>query len=653
MPLRVSFALTVLALTALPGPASAPRAILLVTIDTLRADRIGVYGHRLARTPVLDGLAHRGARFDDATAPSALTYPAHVGILTGRYPAAFGVRLNGMSPLGAEAVTVAERLKGIGYDTGAVVASIIVNEATGLSQGFDSYDDDIAWGGGQSVALADLQRPAGEVVARAARWIASRKGDRWFLWVHLYDPHLPYAAPAEYRALAPDRPYDAEIAYVDAALGTLLKALDRSTTLIVVAADHGESLGDHGESDHGYYLYDATLRVPLIIAGPGIQPRVVSEQVRTIDIAPTIEALVGLPGRENVDGSDVGALLGGGRRPDPPVAYAESWYPKLHFGWSELRSIRAGEWKYIAAPKPELYDLRVDRAELRNVLADRPGVAARLAGELNRIASTHRSDRVEKPASPDPETVERLRALGYVGSLSPAAASPGGDDPKDRIKDYQTYRASFNRALGALNRGDAASATTLLTRLLKSNVRAFEAHLYLGNAYALQRRYDAALGEYDAAQLLNPELAAPHFEAAKVLLAKGEAAAAAARCQEGLRRDPASFYGHYTAGVIFLKIGQPIQAVAALRRAVDLNGSDPRAHANLASAALAAGDLDLATMQFEAMIALKHQVAPAHYNLGLIADRRGDQAEALRRFKLAVAADPAFAPARSALARMK
>jgi arylsulfatase A-like enzyme/Tfp pilus assembly protein PilF len=631
-----------------------PAAVLLITIDTLRADRLGVYGYRRAHTPAIDALARRGVRFADATAPAALTYPAHVGILAARYPAAFGIRLNGMTPLPPSAVTLAERLENAGYETGAIVASVILDEATNLAQGFDTYDDDMAWGEGRSVALAELQRPAAVVVARAVRWIESRKGRRWFLWVHLYDPHLPYDAPPTYRALTAGRPYDAEVAYVDASLGTLFRAIDPASTIVALTADHGESLGDHGESDHGFFLYDATLRVPLIIAGPDIAAAVVRDQVRTIDVAPTIEALLGLPPRQESDGRSLAALAAGGRGGDPPPAYAESWYPKLHFGWSELRSLRVGEWKYIAAPKPELYDLRVDPGEQKNVIQDRAPVAARLASELARIAAAHQGGEPPKAApQPDRATLERLQALGYVGSFAPAASTGGGDDPKDRIGDYQRYRGTFNRALGALGRGDAATAATLLKQLLKVNVRAFEAHLSLGNAYALQRRHDAALGEYDAAAQLNPELAAPHFEAAKTLLAQGNAVAAVARCRQGLERDPHSFYGHYTLGVIYLKSGQPISAVVAFRRAVELNGADPRARANLASAALAAGETDLAGTQFEAMIALGHQVAPAQYNLGLIANRRGDRAEAERRFKLALAADPAFKPARDALARAK
>jgi choline-sulfatase len=508
----------------------------------------------------------------------------------------------------------------------------------------------------ESVALADLQRPANEITAAARAWIVGQQGP-WFLWVHYYDPHLPYAAPPRYAALAPGRPYDGEVAFVDAELGNLLGAIDRQRTAIVVTSDHGEALGDHGEPDHGFFLYDATLRVPLIVAAPNLKPRVVAEQVRSIDIAPTIAALAGLRADgaddEDLSGQSLLPLLQGQSRRDVPVSLAESWYPRLHFGWSELRSARVGEWKYVAAPKPELYDLRVDRAEARNVASDRASVRSRLAADVARIAGRFALGNQPKAAQPDAATVERLQALGYVGAFAPVTAGNVTENPADHIAEYREYRDFFNQALGALGRGRAAEAATLLQRLVKLNVRAFEAHLYLGNAYSALGRFDAALGEYDVASLLNPSLATPYFEAAKALSGKGEAAAAAAKCRRGLEREPQSHYGYYTLGVVYQKAGLWDQAFSAFSRAVDLNALDPRAHANLAGAAMRLGNVAVAGAASEQMIALKYRVAPAQYNLGIIAAQRGDRAEAERRYKLALQADPAFKPARDALAKLR
>ncbi len=626
--------------------------VLLVTIDTLRADRVGAWGYAAARTPVLDRLAAGGARFADVTAHAPLTYPAHASILTGRYPAAMGVRLNGMDPLPDSVVTIADRFKGAGYRTGAVVASVILSRAAGLDQGFDDYDDDVPVGAGATVALADLQRPATKVTDAAAAWLGRQGAQPWLLWVHYYDPHLPYAAPAKYRALAPNRPYDAEIAYVDAELGRLLSHVDLAKTTVVVTADHGEALGDHGEPDHGFFIYDATLHVPLIVAGAGSQKRIVSDQVRSIDVAPTIAALAGLPAwPAPVDGESFVPLIQGKPRTETPVSLAESFYPHLHFGWAELRSARVGEFKYIAAPEPELYDLRTDPGETKNVIGARQAVAGRLSEEVTKIVKgfTPRSDTPR--AQPDAATVQRLQALGYVGSLAPAPAGTG-DDPKRHIADYVAYRDGFNRALSLLGKGSAAEAATALKQLLRANVRSFEAHLYLGNAYAAMNNTDAALGEYDAASQLNPELATPHIEACKVLTTLSRYPDAIDRCRKGLALEPDSSYGLYTLGVVYSRAGDWKNAADVFARAVALAPSEPRAHAGLAQASLRLDDMATAARHFQAMIDLSFQVPAAQFNLGVMAARRGDRAEAARRYRLALAADPSFAPARDALNKL-
>jgi arylsulfatase A-like enzyme/Tfp pilus assembly protein PilF len=625
--------------------------VLLITIDTIRADRIGAYGHKAARTPVIDQLAREGVRFTDATAHAPLTYPSHVAILTGRYPGAYGVRLNGMTPLPDGAVTIAERMRNAGYRTGAVIGSVIVDRSSGLSQGFDDYDDGIAGTGGPMVALADLQRSAQDVTGSARSWIAKQRTP-WFLWVHYYDPHLPYAAPA--RRGAPADPYDAEIAYVDEQIGTLLRAIDRARTAIVLTGDHGEALGDHGEDDHGYFVYDATLHVPLIVTAPGVQPRVITEQVRSVDIAPTIASIAGIAANDPpVDGEPLQPLIAGRSRGEVPLSIAESWYPRLHFGWSELRSARAGEWKFIAAPKPELYDLRTDPREQKNVIQERSQVAARLSADLQKITSRLPAPTGAAVSQPDAATIERLQALGYVGAFAPVTGTSATDDPKDRVADYRAYRTVFNRALGLLGRNQPAAAVPLLQRLLKANVRAFEAHLYLGNAYLTLKRTDAALAEFDAASQLNPALSTPHFEAAKALSDKGEPDAAAERARKGLALEPQSAYGHYTLGVIQRRAQRWEEAFQSFSRTVELNPRDARAQSGLATAALRVQRFDIAERAFNAMIAAAYQAAPAHYNLGLLAQRRGDADEARRRYELALRADPSFKPARDALARLK
>ena len=632
-------------------PAARPN-VLLITVDTLRADRVGAYGYGQAATPVMDALALGGVRFADATAHAALTLPAHTAILTGRYPGAYGIRLNGLGAVPDSASTLAERLKGDGYRTGAVVASAVLGRSFGLHQGFDDYDDRIVTGATDSISVAELQRPANQVTAAATRWLKTQKGS-WFLWVHYYDPHLPYAAPQKFQAASPNRPYDAEIAFTDAQIGELLRSVDRSRTIVVLTADHGESLGDHGEPDHGLFLYDATLRVPLIVAGPGLTPRVVTEQVRHVDLTPTLVELATAGKSMTADeGESLVGVLRGGSRANVPVSIGEAWYSRYHFGWSELKSIRVGEWKYVAAPKPELYDLRVDKGETRNLASERAAVAGRLAADLERVTKQFNApaQRVEQP---DPEAVKRLQALGYLGSFAPAAAGTPGEDPKDHIAAYTQYREMFNRALGLLGRNQPAQAVPLLQKLVKMNVRAFEAHLYLGNAYAAQKKVQPALGEYEVAAQLNPSLSTPHIEAAKLLSDAGDHAAAIVRALRGVERAPQSDYAHFTLGVIYRRADRLREAGESLLRAVELNPANVRARANLGSVAMRLGNVDLAGAQFSEMIALGYEVAPAQFNLGIIAASRQDNAEATRRFKLALQADPNFKPARDALAKIK
>jgi choline-sulfatase len=642
------------------GPAvSAQRPrpnILLITIDTLRADRIGAYGYKLAATPHLDKLSSEGVRFDDATAHAPLTFPSHAAILTGRYAGSLGIRLNGMGEVPPTASTLAERLKAAGYRTGAVVASAVLNGNYGLSQGFDDYDDRIAAGDSDVIAVVDVQRTADRVSDAAARWISAQpSGSPWFLWVHYYDPHLPYAAPAKFTAAMPNRPYDAEISYTDSQIGQMLASVDRGRTAIVVTSDHGEALGDHDELDHGLFLYDATLHVPLIVTAPGLTPRVVPEQVRLVDLTPTLTALAGVPASRDVtdDGENLVPLLTGGTRGDVPVSVAESWYPRLHFGWSELRSVRVGEWKYVAAPTPELYDLRVDRAESHNVAQDRAAVAGRLASDLARVTERFNQVTPTRTEQPDPAAVERLQALGYLGAFAPVTAGGSAADPKDHVAEYRQYRDQFSRALLLLKKRSFAEAAAQLQRLVKLNVRAFEAHLYLGNAYAELGKVDAALGEYDAASQLNPTFATPHFEAAKVLSNRNDHAAAIIRCRKGLDLTPQSDYGQYTLGVVYRKAERWIEAADAFTRAVELNSVNVRARASLGSVAMRLGRIDVARTQFEALVQLGYVVAPSHFNLGIIAASKGDRAEAERRYRLAIQADPHFKPAIDALAKLR
>ena len=424
-----------------------------------------------------------------------------------------------MDPLPDTAVTIAERFKKAGYRTGAVVGSVILTSAPDSTRGSTTTTMTCRQERPRPMALADLQRPATEVTAAAIRMARTAgRGPVVSVGALLRSAPAVRGAGEVQSARARAAPTTPRSPTSTRSSAVYSLKIDPAQTAIVVTADHGEALGDHGEPDHGFFLYDAD-------AARAAHRR------RRPDRRAARRSRAGAQHRHRADDRGAGRaaagaagetaracvpLIEGRRARRRRSRSAESWYPRLHFGWSELRSARVGEWKYIAAPKPELYDLRTDPGERKNVIGARQSVAGRLSQELTRILKGFAPPSPTPRAQPDAAAVQRLQALGYIGSLGPAPAGTG-DDPKRHIQDYVAYRENFNRALSLLGRGSAAEAATVLKQLLRGNVRAFEAHLYLGNAYAARGDAEKALGEYDAAVQLNPELATPHVEACKVL----------------------------------------------------------------------------------------------------------------------------------------
>ena len=409
-----------------------PRNVLLVTIDTLRADHVGAYGYTRARTPALDALAAGGVRFDRAYAAAPITLPSHATILTGRYPPGHGARDNGL-PVTATVPTLATELRARGFATAAFVAAFPLDHQFGLNRGFDVYGDQLPRQPNGQIAN---ERPASAVVSDAIAWlnqqssIVNRQSSiarQFFLWVHLFDPHAPYGDPASRRPIL-DR-YDDEIATADREIGRLLDALGpaRADTLIVAAGDHGEAFGEHGEYAHSIFVYDTTLRVPLIVAGPGVAARTrVDAAVTLADVAPTVARAMGGT-MKDVDGVDLAPALAGGTLANREL-YAESFAPLFEFGWSPLRAIRSGAWKYIAAPKPELYDVERDPREDQNVVSTQQATVATLAPRADRYSPARMPDTRMVDAS----GLERLRALGYSMPGGPRDPSATRVDPKDR-----------------------------------------------------------------------------------------------------------------------------------------------------------------------------------------------------------------------------
>ncbi len=485
--------------------------VLLVTIDTLRADRLGCYGFSLARTPNLDRLAREGVRFEDVTAVAPITLPSHTSLMTGLLPPAHGVRDNGTYALGAGAVTLAERLKAAGWATHALVSALVLNRRYGLDQGFDSYDDDL-WGEDVPKLFLIRDRPARKTADRLLDWLEGwKRGGRakpFFAWVHFFDPHQPYEPEVQDRPLAPT-PYDAEIAGVDRALGRVLEKLRQDglleDTVVVVTGDHGESLGEHGEKTHGVFVYDATVRVPLLFRFPRLLPRgrVYQGPVSSVDVAPTLLGLLGLPGGEETEGTSLLPALRGEAPPPARPQYCESLLSEVGFGMAPLHSVRSGGFKYVRAPRPELFDLAADPKELVNLYDRDRRRAALLDDVLGRTMDASARRSVAADASPmSKETMEALRALGYLAPPG-VSQSLSGMDPKDGMPLY----AKLEDARHEAQQKRWGESERLLREVLAALPANVSARNVLGLVLIRQERLEEAKAVYAASLSQDPKQA--------------------------------------------------------------------------------------------------------------------------------------------------
>ena len=419
---------------------AAPRGLVIVTLDTTRADRLSPYGFMNVSLPHLERLAREGVVFDRATSVAPLTLPAHTSLFTGLLPPHHGVGDNADAELADAQTTLAEVLSAQGFRTAAFVGSVVLDPDRGLKQGFEEYASVGANDRAQPLAG---QRPANEVVSDAIRWLDTVGESRFFLWVHLYDPHRPYDPPEPHRSLYGHNLYVGEIAFADAEIGRLLSAvnqkgmLDRS--VILVAGDHGESLGDHGERDHGIFIYESVLRVPLIVRAPRMAPSRVAEVVRLTDVMPTVLELLGVPSPPT-DGVSVVDLMTGRRRDLKLEAYSESLYPE-RLGLSPLRALREDRFKLIVAPRPELYDLFDDPFEQRNIYDDRRALAETMAARVAAIAKGRGSDPAARTVA-TPDVQARLASLGYVASSPARSPESPLVDPKDCTANAAEPRAT-------------------------------------------------------------------------------------------------------------------------------------------------------------------------------------------------------------------
>ena len=437
-------------------PAPSSLSIVLITLDTLRADRLGCYGFPGNSTPNLDALAKEGVLFEQATSTVPLTLPSHASILTGLLPPHHGVRDNGGVPLPDSRTTLAERFQKAGYATGGFVGSWVLERRFGVAQGFERYSD--------RFGADELQKRGDAVMEDALAWIDEVRAQRFFAWVHLFDPHLPYDPPEPFRSRFGTDRYQGEVAFTDELVGRIVSRLRErgllERTLVVVTADHGESLGEHGEANHGFFVYDATVAVPLIVRTPwGLRGKR-RTQVSLVDVFPTVLDLAGLPAEPGIDGQSlVPALLDPGRDLGH-VAYSESLYPRFHYGWHELRALRDGAWKLVDAPRVELYDLARDPGEKENLARAKARTAEEMRVALRRkVPADDPAAAAARPAL-DPETQQRLAALGYVGSAVATDPEDGARRSQGQDRSLrEDHRGQGGGRGGTARRGDREDAS--------------------------------------------------------------------------------------------------------------------------------------------------------------------------------------------------
>jgi tetratricopeptide (TPR) repeat protein len=569
--------------------------VILISVDTLRADRLGCYGYKKIRTPHFDSLAKGGTLFGAVDSPVPMTLPAHTSLLTSTYPFAHGVEENGQ-PVTPGAVTLAGVLKSHGYRTAAFIGGYVLDAAFGLDQGFDLYDSPFRIRLQAGDEPPDLRRPAETVLRGATDWLSTHADRPFFVFIHLYDVHQPYS-----------HGYDAQVSYVDEQLGRFLRFLATkdlaNKTLIVLTSDHGESLGEHGENTHGYFIYQSTLWTPLLIHWPsdkGPHATRVDEPASLIDVAPTILQSLAIPVPPQFQGR---SLL----KPGEEAVYAESMYARDHLGCSPLRSLRVGNYKYIQAPKPELYDLSKDPAELHNLYDSEKALARSLQERLIRDAPPQRP----APTPAAPEVVARLRSLGYLAGNRRASNQDSGPDPKDRLDEYMRY----SRGIKYSSTGHLPEAIREFQEVLKQDPQNVLAHFYLAVCYHRSRRLDDSAKELDVTLAIAPDYWRAEELLGSIWLEKRDYVRAREQFTHLLKTAPGDYGAHYNLGILAIRDGRWDEALRQLRAAVD---ADPHS-------------------------------APAHYRLGLVLLQQGKEREADQEFRQALAADPGFVDARKAL----
>ncbi len=644
-----------------PAPQTRDANVLFITLDTTRADHLSCYAgestvalglrsaatngqfasRRFAKTPHLDALAARGVRFAHATAQVPLTLPSHACMFTGTYPEVHQLRDMGGFTLDPKHLTLAHMARNAGFSTAAFVSSKAVGRQWGLQQGFDTYDDQMP-SRGQEGALPGIfpERRAAVTTDHALEWLKQHGRGKLFLWVHYYDPHEPYDPPEPFRSAYPNDPYSGEIAYMDEQVGRLLEYLDlqglSARTLVIAVGDHGEGLNDHGEGTHGIFIYDDTLHVPLIMAGPEVpQGKVITPQVRSIDLLPTVASFLRLPPNPAAQGVSLWPLIERGQQlpgKGSNYAYIETLYPKTYMNWSELRGMRTDHWKFILAPKPELYDMQRDPHERENVIARYPAEADQLQKKIWEVIGPAAQDQKLTFTPVNKETRQELESLGYVSAGTPRdiVLNMSGPDPKDRVSTL----AAMQRYDQFMKSHAFAQAARAMEGAVRSDSANPVARLYLATAYEKLRDWKRAIEIYRGAVDIGVATDQILTRLGKAYLRVHEIDKAVAAMEQASKINPTDLDNLSNLGVAYLQLKRVPEAEKTFKAILVQDDRYASAYNGLGLIAIQRGDGDAARVDFEKAIEYGPDEAEPILNLGLLYQRTGNKEQALHYFQL-------------------
>jgi arylsulfatase A-like enzyme/uncharacterized protein HemY len=631
--------------------------VILITVDTLRADRLGCYGFSRIETPTIDLFAARGLKFENCIAQTPLTLPSHTSLLTGTLPFFHGVRDNGGFVVPPDLETLAEVFKDNGYATAAFVGAYVLDSKWGLNQGFDYYFDRFDLSKFEKISLGSVQRPGNEVIDEALKWLGQNKEKKFFAWVHLYDPHTPYEPPPPFDTKYPKNPYLGEIAFADSQLGRLWQFLEDSNLIdksfLVFAADHGESLGQHQEATHGFFVYQETLHVPLIFVTPfkkfqGLSsPQVVS----LVDVMPTVLEMEGMASPAEVQGKSLLPVFFDPAKESTSYAYSETFYPRYHYGWSELKSFQDNRHKLIIAPEMELYDLAAEATEETNLAAVEKKTLAGLEGEAAKyIEKLSQNARKLDYSKIDEETREKLAALGYVGSFTDSSKLEGKKlaNPKEKIVVFN----ELSRAREMGMSGNAEEAIKIINGIIASDPEINDAYFALGNIYFKGGKFKEAIASFEQSLERKPDDTFTVINIANSFQRLGKPEEAERFVIDYLKKGFSDSQLYFLLGTLTFVQKKYDEAIKYYSECISLNADSAASHNALAAIYLVKEDLTQTENHINAALAINPELTNLQYNRAQLLEKQGKIQEAVEAYRLELEHSPKHFKASYNLSRL-